>query len=239
MLEVCNLTVFYRENWVVRNVSFTLQSGQVTSLLGPNGAGKSTVIKAMLGLIPASQGVVKLDNYPLKKQLHKVAYVPQRSQIDWDYPITVEQVVMMGRIRQTGWLTKMSRQSKEIVITALERVGMLKYRNCPIGELSGGQQQRVFLARALAQQADILFFDEPFTGVDKTTEGIIFDLFTELKLQNKTLLVISHDLSNTLNNYDQFLLLNQQLIAAGNKSEVLTINNLHQAYGQGLNLVTV
>ena len=238
MLEVLDLTVFYRENWAVRNVSFTLHSGQVTSLLGPNGAGKSTIIKAMLGLIPTFKGIVKFENQPLIKQLSKVAYVPQRSQIDWDYPITVGRVVMMGRIRQTGWLRKPSRQSREIVTTALKRVSMLEYHNCPIGALSGGQQQRVFLARALAQEADILFFDEPFTGVDKKTEGIIFDIFTELKLQQKTLLVISHDLGETLNNYDHFLLLNRQLIAAGNKLEVLTRENINKAYGQGLNLIT-
>lgn len=238
MLEVLNLTVFYRENWAVRNVSFVLQPGQVTSLLGPNGAGKSTIIKAMLGLIPTFKGIVKFENQPLVKQLSKVAYVPQRSQIDWDYPITVGRVVMMGRIRQTGWLRKPSRQSREVVTNALKRVSMLEYYNCPIGALSGGQQQRVFLARALAQEADILFFDEPFTGVDKKTEGIIFDIFTELKLQHKTLLVISHNLGETLNNYDHFLLLNRQLIAAGNKLEVLTRENINRAYGQGLNLIT-
>ena len=234
MLEVWDLTVCYREHWALNNVSFSLKPGQVTSLLGPNGAGKSTLIKAMLGLIPAIRGVVKFENQPLKKQLRKVAYVPQRSQIDWDYPITVEKVVMMGRTRQTGWFRNPSRQSRQLVSAALERVEMLKYRNHRIGELSGGQQQRVFLARAWAQQAELLFLDEPFTGVDKKTERIIFDIFTELKSQNKTLLVISHDLGKTLDNYDQFLLLNQELIASGSKQQVLTVENITQAYGQGL-----
>ena len=234
MLEVWDLTVCYREHWAVNNVSFSLKTGQVTCLLGPNGAGKSTMIKAILGLIPAIRGVVKFENQPLKKQLSKVAYVPQRSQIDWDYPITVERVVMMGRTRKTGWFRNPSRQSRQLVSAALERVEMLKYRNCRIGELSGGQQQRVFLARAMAQQAELLFLDEPFTGVDKKTEGIIFDIFTELKSQHKTLLVISHDLGKTLDNYDQFLLLNQKLIASGSKQQVLTTENITQAYGQGL-----
>ena len=236
MLEVWDLTVCYREHWALNNVSFSLKPGQVTSLLGPNGAGKSTLIKAMLGLTPAIRGVVKFENQPLKKQLRKVAYVPQRSQIDWDYPITVERVVMMGRTRQTGWFRNPSRQSRQLVSAALEQVEMSKYCNHRIGELSGGQQQRVFLARALAQQAELLFLDEPFTGVDKKTERIIFDIFTELKSQHKTLLVISHDLGKTLDNYDQFLLLNQKLIASGNKQQVLTVENITQAYGQGLGL---
>ena len=234
MLEVWDLTVCYKQHWVVNNVSFSLKTGQLTCLLGPNGAGKSTMIKAILGLIPAIRGVVKFENQPLKKQLSKVAYVPQRSQIDWDYPITVERVVMMGRTKKTGWFRNPSRQSRQLASAALERVDMLKYRNYRIGELSGGQQQRVFLARALAQQAELLFLDEPFTGVDKKTEGIIFDVFTELKSQHKTLLVISHDLGKTLDNYDQFLLLNQKLIASGSKQQVLTTENITQAYGQGL-----
>ncbi len=237
MLEVHHLAVCYRNNWAVRDLSFCLHPGQLTCLLGPNGAGKSTVVKAILGLIPKVQGKVLWNERPLKSQLHRIAYVPQRVQIDWDYPVTVQNVVMMGRTRSTGWFRTPSRYSLELAKNALERVEMLQYAKRPIGELSGGQQQRVFLARALAQEADLFFFDEPFVGIDKKTEDIIFDVFAELKQSNKTLLVISHDLSETLSHYDRFLLLNQSLIAMGRDREVLTPANLQQAYGKKLNLL--
>ena len=230
MLEVCNLSVNYRHTWAVENVSFKLQPGQVTGLLGANGAGKSTLIKAILGLIPAAQGVVKWTGKPVTKQLHKVAYVPQRSQIDWDYPVTVARTVMMGRAATTGWFKSYSRRSHKLVRDALIRVGMWQYRQHQINQLSGGQQQRVFLARAIAQEADLLLFDEPFNNVDRQTETIIFEVFAELKAQQKTLLVISHDLSETLENYDQLLLLNKKLIASGTIEEVLTNENINQAF---------
>ncbi|WP_019505611.1 metal ABC transporter ATP-binding protein [Pleurocapsa sp. PCC 7319] len=230
MLEVCQLNINYRHTSAVKEVSFSLHPGQVTALLGPNGAGKSTLIKAILGLVPIAQGTVTWEAKPIKQQLKRVAYVPQRSQIDWDYPITVAKVVMMGRTAATGWLRSPSKQSRLIVQDALKRVGMWQYRQRQIRELSGGQQQRVFLARAIAQSADLLLFDEPFNNVDRQTEAIIFDIFAELKAQHKTLLVISHDLSETLENYDQLLLLNKQLIAAGSKTEVLTNENINQAY---------
>lgn len=235
MLEVNDLTVSYRNSWAVQDVSFCLQPGQMTGLLGPNGAGKSTVVKAVLGLIPTVSGIVRYASRPLKRQLKRVSYVPQRSQIDWDYPITVENVVMMGRIPATGWFRKPDRQSYNIVRDALERVGIWSYRQRQIGELSGGQQQRVFIARALAQNADLLFFDEPLAGVDSQTETIIFDVFQELKSVQKTLLVITHDLGESLEHYDQLLLLNKSLIAAGSKKEVITQENLKKAYGNNLN----
>ncbi|MGL4883733.1 MAG: metal ABC transporter ATP-binding protein [Waterburya sp.] len=236
MLEVCNLSVNYRHTWAIENVSFTLQPGQVTGLLGPNGAGKSTLITAILGLVPLAEGVVQWASKPVTKQLQRVAYVPQRSQIDWDYPVTVEKVVMMGRVALTGWFRNHSKQSRLIVKEALQRVGMWQYRQRQIRELSGGQQQRVFLARAIAQEADLLLLDEPFNNVDRQTETIIFDIFAELKAQQKTLLVISHDLSETLENYDQLLLLNKRLIACGSQSEVLTNENINQAYDRYINV---
>lgn len=238
MLEVYDLAVNYRDTWAIKSVSFCLQPGQVTGLLGPNGAGKSTLIKAILGLVPSAKGIVKFGSQPLKRQLKRVAYVPQRTQIDWDYPITVEKVVMMGRIPVTGWFRQPSRQSKLLVKKALERVGMWQYRQRQIRELSGGQQQRVFLARAIAQEADLLLFDEPFNNIDRNTEAVIFEVFNELKAENKTLLVISHDLGETINNYDQLLLLNQHLIAVGSKAEVLNTENLQQAYGKKINILS-
>jgi ABC-type Mn2+/Zn2+ transport system ATPase subunit len=236
MLEVQDLTVAYREGTAIENISFYVLPGQLTGLLGPNGAGKSTLLKAMLGLVPITRGLIRFGERPLQKQLKRVAYVPQRGQIDWDYPITVEKVVMMGRIPATGWFREFDRSSREIVRTALERVEMWPYRRHQIRELSGGQQQRVFLARALAQQADLLCLDEPFTGIDTTTREILFDLFAELKSSRKILLVISHDLDETLQHYDRLILLNHRLIATGDSSEVLTGENLQKAYGHSWNI---
>lgn len=234
MLEVLHLAVNYRGTAALENISFSLNPGQVVGVIGPNGAGKSTMIKAILGLIPKHQGIIRYRNQALSRQLSQVAYVPQRSQIDWDYPITVKNVVMMGRTRHTGWLRSPSRASKAVVQAALERVGMWELRHRQIGELSGGQQQRVFLAQSLAQEADLFFFDEPFVGIDKTTETIIFNIFDELKAAGKTLLVVGHDLGETVRQYDRFLLLNKYLIAQGSKSEVITSQNLQQAYGDSV-----
>jgi manganese/iron transport system ATP-binding protein len=234
MLEVQDLAVNYRGVRALGNVSFYLQPGQLVGVIGPNGAGKSTMIKAMLGLVPTASGVVKFCGQVLKQQLRCCAYVPQRSQIDWDYPTTVWSVVMMARSRHTGWFRSPTHQSKEIVATALQRVGMWELRHRQIGELSGGQQQRVFLARALAQQASLFLFDEPLAGIDKKTEAIIFQIFAELKAEGKTLLVSSHEWGKELSHYDRLLLLNQYLIANGSPQEVMTLDNIQQAYGAGL-----
>jgi manganese/iron transport system ATP-binding protein len=239
MLQVRNLAVSYRKTQAVRNISFSLQPGQMTALLGPNGAGKSTLIQGILGLIPIDRGRVEWNDRSLKDQLKQIAYVPQRTQIDWDYPITVQNVVMMGRIRATGWFRSPSRRSREIANAALKRVEMWEHRQRQIRELSGGQQQRVFLARALAQQADLFFFDEPFAGIDRKTEEILFEVFDELKAQDKTILVISHDLGETLERYDRLLLLDKELIASGSKDEVMTAENLQKAYGRMLQFVTL
>jgi manganese/iron transport system ATP-binding protein len=237
MLEVEHLAVNYRGVTAVEDVSFRSLPGQMVGVIGPNGAGKSTMVKAILGLVPISSGVVKFRDRSLKQQLNSVAYVPQRSQIDWDYPITVWNVVMMARTVHTGWFREPSKPSQEIVKEALARVGMLELRSRQIGELSGGQQQRVFLARALAQQAELLFFDEPFVGIDKKTEAIMFDIFAELKLQGKILLVVTHDLGTALTKCDQLLLLNKQVIATGSLTEVMTADNIQRAYGDSVLLL--
>ncbi len=237
MLEVHQLDVNYRGVNAVENVSFCLEPGQLVGVIGPNGAGKSTMVKAILGLIPSSNGVVRFHSRSLKHQLANVAYVPQRSQIDWDYPVTVATVVMMARTRHNGLFRLPNRRSKIVVRTALQRVGIWELRHRQIGELSGGQQQRVFLARSLAQEAELFFFDEPFVGVDKKTEAIIFEVFAELKAAGKTLLVISHDLGATSHAYDRFLLLNKHLVAEGSRDEVITAANLKEAYGESVILL--
>ncbi len=234
MLEVERLDVDYRGRMAVEDVSFRVESGQMIGVIGPNGAGKSTLVKAILGLIPSANGVIKFRNSSIKKQLSSIAYVPQRTQVDWDYPIKVEDVVMMARTTNTGWFRKPSHQSKEIVKSALERVEMWKFRSRQIGELSGGQQQRVFLARALAQKADLFFFDEPFVGIDKRTEDIMFDVFSELRRDGKILILITHDLGETLTKCDNVLLLNKSIIADGSLQEVITSENLQRAYGNNI-----
>jgi manganese/iron transport system ATP-binding protein len=232
MLEVQKLAVNYRGVRGLDEVTFRIESGQMVGILGPNGAGKSTLFKAMLGLIPRVGGFVKYGESELKRQLQRVAYVPQRSQIDWDYPITVENVVLMARTPSLGWFRPPGRPAREIVKNALERVSMDCLRHRRIGELSGGQQQRVFLARAIAQQADLFLFDEPFTGVDVKTEAIILEVFAELRSQGRILLVSNHDWGEALMKLDRLLLLNQYLVADGSPQEVMTKDNLQRAYGK-------
>ena len=237
MLEIQNLSIDYRGTRALHNVSFFVPSGQLVGIIGPNGAGKSTLVEAILNLVPVTQGVIHFRGVPLRRQLLKTAYVPQRSHIDWDYPVTVWNVVMMAQTVQTGLFRGFSRQTRHLAQAALDRVGMYELRNRPIGELSGGQQQRVFLARALAKEAELLIFDEPFTAVDRKTEDIIFDIFQELRAAGKTLLVNNHDLGDSLAIYDQLLLLNKRLIAQGTRHEVVTSDNLERAYGRGLTRV--
>lgn len=230
-ITVSHLQVKYRAVEALRDINFVVKPGRLIGVLGPNGAGKSTLIKAMLGLIPSVSGNVLYGAKPLQNQLERVAYVPQRSQIDWTYPATVWDVVMMGRVRQAGWFRPFSAPSRRIAANALERVGMSEYRDRPIGQLSGGQQQRVFLARALAQEADVFCFDEPFVGVDQKTQAVIFEVFHELTQAGKTVLVVNHDLGQTITHFDDLILLNTELIASGSRQQVLTRENLSRAYG--------
>ena len=230
-IAVDNLGVCYRTVEALRDISLNLVPGKVTGVFGPNGAGKSTLVKAMLGLIPAKSGTVSYDGQPIQHHLEKVAYVPQRSQIDWTYPVTVWDVVMMGRIRKTGWFNRYSTTSRRLVMAALDRVQMSEFKNRPIGQLSGGQQQRVFLARSLAQEAEIFFFDEPFVGVDQKTEAIIFNIFHKLADEGKIVVVVNHDLGESITNFDELILLNKELIASGQRKDVLKDENLQRAYG--------
>ena len=229
-INITNVGVHYRTQEALRDVNCTIKPGRITGIFGPNGAGKSTLMKALLGLVPMSSGQVLYDNKPLMQQLEKVAYIPQRSQIDWNYPATVWDVVMMGRVKKTGWLRSFSTVSRQIAKQALERVGIEELKNRPIGELSGGQQQRVFLARALTQEAEIFCFDEPFVGIDQKTQAIIFEVFQELAKNNKIVLVVNHDLGESITHFDDLILLNCELIATGSRQQVLTEENLYRAY---------
>lgn len=233
MLEVQNLSVNYRDVQALDRVSLQLAAGELVGLIGPNGAGKSTLIRAILGLIP-HQGQVLFQGVPLRRQRQRVAYVPQRSQIDWNYPITAWNVVLMAHTVATGWLRRPSIATKQAARAALEQVDMWSLRHRQIGQLSGGQQQRVFLARALAQQADLFLFDEPFTGIDKKTETIMQSVLTDLQHQGKTLLVCSHEWGEGLNRYNRLLLLNRRLVADDSPQVVMTLDNIQQAYGENL-----
>lgn len=230
-ITVSHLGVNYRNVEALRDVNCIIRSGRLTGIIGPNGAGKSTLIKAMLGLVPSQSGQVLCEKHLLSQYLHRIAYVPQRSQIDWTYPATVWDVVMMGRVRKTGLFRRFSTVSRKIAENALSRVGMLDYRNRRIGDLSGGQQQRVFLARSLAQEADIFCFDEPFVGIDQKTQTIIFKIFQELAEAGKIVLVVNHDLGESITHFDDIILLNQEVIATGTRQQVLTPENLYLAYG--------
>lgn len=233
MLTVENLSVNYRDIEALTAVSLTLHPGEWVGLIGPNGAGKSTLFKAILGLTPY-RGKILLNGASLKQQRRQVAYVPQRSQIDWDYPITAWNVAMMAQTKALGWGRSPNAKAKKLVSAALDRVEMLPLKNRPIGQLSGGQQQRIFLARALAQQANLFLLDEPFSGIDKKTEAMMLSIFADLSEQGKTLLVCSHEWGETLNRYHRLLLLNRRVLANDTPQAVMTMENIQQAYGANI-----
>lgn len=230
-LEVNRLTVAYQKKPVLRSVSFQIPEGQLIGILGPNGAGKSTLLKAVLGLLPTLDGEVSIYGRSYREQRKLIGYVPQRESVDWDFPTNALDVVMMGRYGQLGWFRRPGAKERQIAMECLAKVGMAEYAGRQISQLSGGQQQRVFLARALAQNAQVYFMDEPFAGVDATTEKAIIALLHELKEQGKTVLVVHHDLSTVKEYFDHVLLLNGELIAAGPTEETFTPDHLHQTYG--------
>ncbi|SDF14252.1 manganese/zinc/iron transport system ATP-binding protein [Fontibacillus panacisegetis] len=230
-LEVERLTVAYQKKPVLRSVSFGIPSGKLIGVLGPNGAGKSTLLKAVLGLIPKVEGNVSIYGRPYQEQRKIVGYVPQRESVDWDFPTNALDVVMMGRYGHLGWFRRPGSKEREIAMECLTKVGMADYAGRQISQLSGGQQQRVFLARALAQNAQLYFMDEPFAGVDATTEKAIISLLHDLKEQGKTVLVVHHDLSTVKEYFDHVLLLNGELVAAGPTEDTFTSDNLQKTYG--------
>jgi ABC-type Mn2+/Zn2+ transport system ATPase subunit len=204
------------------------------AVVGPNGAGKSTLFKALVGLLPLQRGNILIHGEPLGAHKDCVAYVPQREEVDWRFPVTVNDVVMMGRYRQTGWLTRASVHDKQMVQESLEQMGIVNLAEQSIGQLSGGQQQRAFLARAIAQEPHILLMDEPFTGVDVTTQEATLRLLEHLQQQKVTAIVSTHDLNLAASRFDLVLLLNHKLIAYGAPSQVLAKENLAQAFGNSL-----
>src|SRR5690606_11956996 len=230
-VDVADLTVAYREQPVLWDVDLQVPEGVLMAIVGPNGAGKTTLIKAVLGLVPKAAGRVRIYGAPYRRQRSLVAYVPQRGSVDWDFPTSVLDVVLMGTYGRVGWIRRPGAAERERAREALAQVGMADFADRQIAQLSGGQQQRVFLARALVQDAQVYFMDEPFQGVDATTERAIVTLLQNLRAAGKTVLVVHHDLQTVPEYFDWVLLLNVRRIAAGPVSEVFTDENLRLTYG--------
>ena len=236
-LSIRDMTVAYQRRPVLWDVDFQAGAGQLIAILGPNGAGKSTMIKAVLDLVPRATGQVLFFGEPYHKTRSRVAYVPQRSSVDWDFPVSALDVVCMGLYRKIGWFRPVGRQHRRQALAALDRVGMADYQNRQIRQLSGGQQQRVFLARALAQDADLYLMDEPFAGVDAATEHAIVNTLREIREAGKTALVVHHDLQTVTEYFDHLALLNMRLVASGPMAEVFNADNLRKTYGGTLVLL--
>jgi manganese/zinc/iron transport system ATP- binding protein len=237
-LSVHAMTVAYHRKPVIWDVDFDVKPDRLVAVVGPNGAGKSTLIKACLGLVPRVSGVVEFWGRSYRSVRSRVGYVPQRESVDWDFPVSALDVVCMGRYRRIGWCRPVSRAHKLAALACLERVGMGAFADRQISQLSGGQQQRVFLARALAQEADLYFMDEPFAGVDAATERAIVDVLRDLRGAGKSIVVVHHDLQTVRTYFDDVILLNMRTVAAGPVDRVFTQENLRKTYGGRLTLLS-
>jgi manganese/iron transport system ATP-binding protein len=229
-----DITVTYRNgHTALRDASFVIPNSTICALVGINGSGKSTLFKAIMGFVPLAAGSVKILGRPAGRALQRntVAYVPQNEDVDWDFPVLVEDVVMMGRYGHMGLMRRPSHTDREHVSTALERVGMIDYRHRQIGELSGGQKKRVFLARALAQEGKVILLDEPFTGVDVNTEESIIELMRGLRDEGRVMLVSTHNLGSVPQFCDHVVLINRTVLASGPVRQVFTLENLEHAFG--------
>lgn len=229
-LEVVNLSVRYQEVCALEQINFSTECGRSMALIGPNGAGKSTLLKSLAGLIPGSSGSILWRERSLTRSSHEIAYLPQRGDIDWNFPITVRGLVEMGRYPNLGWWRQFSRHDAEIVQRALASMDLLPLQERQISALSGGQQQRAFIARALAQEAHVLLLDEPFTGLDKPAQENLSRLFKELAAEGRLLIASHHDLQTVADIFDDVLLLRRQQVAFGPVSSVFTTENISVAY---------
>jgi len=237
LLDIHDVTVAYHRRPVLWNVDLAIQQPQLVAVCGPNGAGKSTLIKAVLGLVPMASGRVHVFGQSVSRVRRRIGYVPQRESVDWDFPVSVLDVVLMGTYGELGWFRRPGKVQRQWARQCLEKVGLASYQRQQIGQLSGGQQQRVFLARALAQRADIYFMDEPMAGVDAATERMIFAVLQELRSAGKTIVAVHHDLRTVGQFFDYVVLLNVRLVAAGTTAEVFTPDNLRKTYGGRLELL--
>jgi manganese/zinc/iron transport system ATP- binding protein len=236
-LSIHDMTVAYHRRPVIWDIDYDAPTGKLVAIVGPNGAGKSTLIKAALDLVPKVSGEVRIFGRPYDEQRLRVAYVPQRTSVDWDFPVSAQDVVAMGLYRKIGWCRPVTRRWRKAAREALDRVGLGDFARRQISQLSGGQQQRVFLARALVQEADLYLMDEPFAGVDAATERAILEVLRGLRSTGKTALVVHHDLQTVADYFDHVLLLNMRLVASGPISDVFTEENLRRTYGGHLSLL--
>lgn len=233
-LEIENISVAYKDRYALRDVTFQVPHGARVAVVGPNGAGKSTLFKALVGLSSLQNGQILIHGVPLGTHKDCVAYVPQREEVDWRFPVTVYDVVMMGRFGMRGWFARPNHEDHEAVRRSLDEMGITNLTKASIGDLSGGQQQRVFLARALAQNPHILLMDEPFTGVDVTTQDATLSLLDRLREREVTTIISTHDLNLAATRFDAVVLLNKELIAYGPPQAVLNPQNLASAFGNSL-----
>lgn len=229
-LQVNQLSVAFQNHWVLDQIAFEIPQGLIVGIVGPNGAGKSTLIKSILGLIKPASGTIKCFG-------KSIAYVPQRESVDWDFPITVKELVLMGRYGHLGLCKRPTQEDHALVDRYLKLMEMTPYQDRQISQLSGGQQQRAFIARALAQEAELLFLDEPFSGIDITSEAVIMNILKELQQQGKTIFIVHHDLNTVLHYFQWMILLNTRLLACGEVQKTFTEENLQSAYGKGYSLL--
>lgn len=237
-LEIHSLTMAYNERPVLWDVDFSIPTGSLNGIIGPNGSGKTTLLKGAIGLVEPLSGWVKFFGQPLDDVRHRVAYVPQRQSVDWNFPFTVLDVCLMGRYAPGGWFRRASRADRELAMHCLEQTGMQSFARRQIAQLSGGQQQRVFLARALAQESELYLLDEPFAGVDAASEESIIGLLRNLRNAGKTVVIVHHDLQSAAAYFDNIAMINTRLVAFGPAQTVLSAENLAKAYGAQLTFLT-
>ncbi|MGP1543472.1 MAG: metal ABC transporter ATP-binding protein [Candidatus Fimenecus sp.] len=235
VIHVEDLTAAYEATPVLWDVDVDIEKNSITAIVGPNGAGKSTLLKCILGFVKPLSGVITLFDLPLKKAIGKLAYVPQHSSVNWDFPITVFDVVLMGRYQSVGWFKRPNKEERKKAEKALEEMKLTELSDRQISQLSGGQRQRVFIARALCQNAELLIMDEPLAGVDKTSERIIMDKVKELKAQGKTIVCVHHDLNTLRRYFDHVVLINKYVVASGDIESTLTKENLSSTYEESSN----
>ncbi|GCD80135.1 metal ABC transporter ATP-binding protein [Schleiferia thermophila] len=233
-LNITNLTAGYLGRPVIFDLCFTVPQGVICGVIGPNGSGKSTLLKSIMGLIHPMQGTIQVLGHSIDQVRSKIAYVPQRESVDWNFPVSVYDVALMGRYAPDNIFKRLKNSDKEATLKALEKVHLLEYKDKPIGQLSGGQQQRVFIARALAREAELYIMDEPFAGVDSVTESAILKLLKEMKQEKKTVVIVHHDLQTAFDYFDYFVMINRKLIFSGQKKEALQPQYLFETYGGGL-----
>ena len=231
IVEVHQLTVCYGKKPVLWNVDCSFEKGNIIGIIGPNGAGKSTLLKTIVGIIAPESGFVKIYGNPIAKNRKKISYIPQKESIDWSFPVSVLDVVLMGRYGKRGLFKKLTKEDYEIAHEALNTVAMQDYYKVQLSELSGGQQQRVFIARALSQEAEIYFFDEPFSGIDAMTEEAMIQLFKKMGNEGKTIFIVHHDLQSAYNYFDWIVMLNSSLVASGRKKNVYKADLIQKTYG--------